>query len=211
MNKLTILEFPDPRLRTRATPVEGVDDDLRAGFPSLTEERTFDLTADWQRVPMRDSIRDRLRRAGQGEVPATMWAEVLSPDNQPDHWDVIEGQGSLFHPGYSGVTLGLLHGSQPDALILCHDASRREILDVAGHYPIPPLEVFIDRLLAAARVTNSRCEFAGISVNTTSLNDPDRSEYLANLEQQHDLPAVDPAATGMRRIADYLLRDGGPS
>ncbi len=156
--------------------------------------------------------------AGEGiaidAVPADFIAgaaEVLSPDNRPDHWDVIEGQGSLFHPSYAGVTLGLLHGSQPDALVLCHDASRREILDVADHYPIPPLEDFIDRVLAAARVTNPHCEFAGISVNTTTLNDADRSAYLANLEQRYKLPAVDPVATGMRRIADYLLRSRGSS
>ena len=54
-------------------------------------------------------------------------AEVLSPDNADDHWDVIEGQGSLYHPGYAAVTLGLMHGSQPDAFVVCHEAGRTMI------------------------------------------------------------------------------------
>ena len=62
-------------------------------------------------------------------------AEWLSPDAAPSHWDVIEGQGSLFHPAYAGVTLGLVHGSQPDVLVLCHDLARREIADFPG-FPI---------------------------------------------------------------------------
>ena len=64
--------------------IRTVDDDLRASFPELTSERGFDLTADWRRVPMRESIRDRLRRAGQGEVPTTMWTEVLTAEDVDD-------------------------------------------------------------------------------------------------------------------------------
>ena len=50
--------------------------------------------------------------------------EILSPDNEEDHWDIIEGQGSLFHVSYSGVTMALIHGGQPDHIILCHEPTR---------------------------------------------------------------------------------------
>ena len=83
-------------------------------------------------------------------------AEVLSPDNDDDHWDVIEGQGSLWSPSYSGVTLGLLHGSQPDALVVCHDAARTNILDVFGDYPIPELDEVVDDALRLARRSASK-------------------------------------------------------
>ena len=76
-------------------------------------------------------------------------AEALSPDNAPEHWDVIEGQGALFHPAYAGVTLGLLHGSQPDALVLCHDPSR-ESIEGYPEFPIPELQDAIDRYVEAA-------------------------------------------------------------
>lgn len=132
-------------------------------------------------------------------------AEALSPDNDQDHWDVIEGQGSLLHPSYSGVTLGLLHGSQPDALVLCHDASRATIHDVEGYFPIPPLDEFIDFVLSAARISNSACVIAGISINTSMLSAEERTACLAELRSRLDLPVVDPVATGMRPIADFLL------
>lgn len=131
-------------------------------------------------------------------------AETLTPDNADDHWDVIEGQGSLIHPAYAGVALGLIHGSQPDALVLCHDAGREQILDVAGYFPIPPLSEFLDKVLSAARLTNPHCICAGISVNTSMLSQEERIRYLSNLQDEHRVPVVDPLATGVQPIADFL-------
>ena len=71
-------------------------------------------------------------------------AELISPDNDRNHWDVIEGQGSLFHPGYSGVALGLLHGSQPDAFVICHDATRT-VVSGWEHYTLPSIREAIDQ------------------------------------------------------------------
>ncbi|MGI9235689.1 MAG: DUF1611 domain-containing protein [Woeseiaceae bacterium] len=133
-------------------------------------------------------------------------AETLSPDNEGDHWDIIEGQGSLLHPSYAGVTLGLIHGSQPDALLLCHDASRVKIADIAAEFSIPPLADYLAQVLAAARTTNRDCICVGICVNTSSMTDEDRIAYLSNLARQFNLPVVDPVATGVGPVADFLLR-----
>jgi uncharacterized NAD-dependent epimerase/dehydratase family protein len=132
-------------------------------------------------------------------------AEELSPDNDVDHWDVIEGQGSLQHPSYAGVTLGLIHGSQPDAVVLCHDPGREGILGLEGVFPVPAIEKVIGMVLLAARTTNPDCYCAGISVNTSAMNDDDRAAFLGDLEKRYALPCVDPIATGMGAIADRLL------
>lgn len=136
-------------------------------------------------------------------------AEMLSPDNAHDHWDVIEGQGSLLSPSYSAVTLGLLHGSQPDAIVLCHDASRTRILDAVGEYPIPELDEVIDDALRLARRVNPKCFCAGVSVNTSSLSDFERDTYLSGMQADLALPCVDPIATGMSPIANFMLRVTG--
>jgi len=133
-------------------------------------------------------------------------AEELSPDNDADHWDVIEGQGSLLNPSYSGVSLGLLHGSQPDAIVLCHDAERLKIDDCGGDYPIPELDEVIDDALRMARLTRSQCFCAGVSVNTSKMNDFDRDNYLSGLQSELGLPCIDPIATGMSTIASFLLK-----
>ena len=132
-------------------------------------------------------------------------AEVLSPNNNPDHWDVIEGQGALLHPSYAGVALGLIHGSQPDAVVLCHDAGRDEILGLEGCFPVPPIDEVIDMVVRAARVTNPGCSCVGISVNTSTMTDDERNAYLADLESKYGLPCADPVATSMAAIADALL------
>lgn len=137
-------------------------------------------------------------------------AELLSPDNDDNHWDVIEGQGSLMHPAYAGVTLGLIHGSQPDALLLCHDASRTSIKDVDGHFPIPPLEDVLAQALSAARLTNPNCLCTGVCINTSSMHESDRVQYLSGLQEQLGIPAVDPVASGIGPVTDFLLENVSP-
>lgn len=131
-------------------------------------------------------------------------AECLSPANAPAHWDVIEGQGALFHPGYAGVTLGLIHGSQPDAIVLCHDPSRTTIEDLP-HMPIPPLEVAIARYLDAARLTNPAVFCAGLSINSSSLGDHAWRAYQSELMTAHGVPVCDPMRGGIEAIARRLL------
>jgi uncharacterized NAD-dependent epimerase/dehydratase family protein len=131
-------------------------------------------------------------------------AEQLSPDNSADHWDVIEGQGSLFHPAYAGVTLGLLHGSQPDALVLCHDPSRRTI-DEYPDFPIPNLQVAIDDYLRAGRLTNPAIRCVGLSINSSSLSDAACTEYFRRLTAELGLPVCDPVRTGVDVLAAALL------
>ena len=133
-------------------------------------------------------------------------AETLSPDNDDDHWDVIEGQGSLLNPSYSGVSLGLLHGSQPDAIVLCHDVARLEIDETGGDYPIPELDEVIDDALRMARRVRRNCFCAGVSINTSSLSDFDRDIYLSKMQDHLGIPCVDPVATGMTPIANFLLK-----
>lgn len=130
-------------------------------------------------------------------------AELISPDNDDDHWDVIEGQGSLFHPGYSGVSLGLLHGSQPDAFVLCHDATRTVICGWE-HYDLPSIEDCIDQHVLVGSRTNPDIRCVGISVNTSKLPTDERSAYLANLSEETGLPCVDPLIDGCGAIVEHI-------
>ena len=129
--------------------------------------------------------------------------EVLAPDNEVSHWDIIEGQGSLFHPSFAGVTMGLIHGAQPDALVLCHEPTRTHMRGLPD-YSIPDLQVCMDACLAAARLTNPAARFVGVSVNTAKLDEAEALQVLAEIEASLGLPAVDPVRQGVGRLLEQL-------
>ncbi|PYG28551.1 N-acetyltransferase DgcN [Pelagimonas varians] len=129
--------------------------------------------------------------------------EYLTPDNEEDHWDMIEGQGSLFHISYSGVTMALVHGGQPDALILCHEPTREHMRGLPG-FSLPSLEELRDTALPLARKSNPACQVVGISVNTQHLSEEDAVAYMAQVEDRMGLPTVDPYRHGAGRLVDAL-------
>jgi len=129
--------------------------------------------------------------------------EYLTPDNDDDHWDLIEGQGSLFHVSYSGVTMALVHGGQPDALILCTEPTRSHMRGLP-EYQQPSLEVLRDTALTLARVGNPNCQVVAVSVNTQHLSEADALGYMAEVEARMGLPTVDPFRQGAARLVDAL-------
>jgi len=129
--------------------------------------------------------------------------EWLTPDNDDDHWDMIEGQGSLFHVSYSGVTMALIHGGAPDALILSHEPTRRHMRGLPG-YGMPSLEALRDLALPVARIANPKAEVVGISINTAALSEDEALSHLADVEKRMGLPAVDPFRQGAGRLCDAL-------
>ena len=129
--------------------------------------------------------------------------EYLTPDNDVDHWDHIEGQGSLFHVSYSGVTMALVHGGQPDALILGHEPTRLHMRGLP-EYQQPSLEELRDMALPLARVGNPGCQVVGISVNTQHLGSDEAITYLEEVEERMGLPTVDPIRIGAGRLVEAL-------
>jgi len=116
----------------------------------------------------------------------------------------VEGQGSLVHPLYSGVTLGLVHGSVPHAFVLCHAAGATEIEGSPGH-PIPPLTELIElheRISLPARKATVVC----IAVNTAAIaSDEDARAAIQEIGQETGLPADDPVRFGAHHLLDALL------
>ena len=133
-------------------------------------------------------------------------AELLSPAAAPDHWDVIEGQGSLLHPAYAGVSLGLLHGSQPDAFVVCHDPTRAGILGYEW-MPLPSIEAVIAQTVALGRVTNPDIRCVGVSLNTGRMDEGAAAAEIARTADRLGLPAADPLRGGaaFARLVDACL------
>ena len=129
--------------------------------------------------------------------------EFLSPENDVDHWDIIEGQGSLFHPSFAGVSMGLLHGAQADALIMCHEPTRTHMRGLPD-YALPSIDDCMEANLRAASLTNKNVRFAGLSINTSKMNAGDADGYLKDLSREFDMPAVDPFRAGVGPIVDNL-------
>ena len=138
-------------------------------------------------------------------------AEMISPPAADDHWDVIEGQGALTHPSFAGVSLGLLHGSQPDALVLCHDASRTHILglETTQSYPLLSLTETMRVNLEMAHRVNPAARVVGVSVNSSAVAPDSRQGILAQYEAETGLPAVDPIIDGTARIVDRIAEEFG--
>lgn len=129
--------------------------------------------------------------------------EWLSPDNDDDHWDIVEGQGSLSHPSFAGVTTGLIHGAQPDALVLCHEPTRTHMRGLPS-FPIPDLRECMDAALRVASLTNPNARFIGAAINTSKLGEREARDYLKKTEQELGMVTVDPLRDGVARIVDIM-------
>lgn len=178
---------------TQALNIRGIDTDFRA-----TGQTGIMIAG--QGVPIDTVVADFIAGA----------AEVVSPANLNHHWDIIEGQGSLFNPSYAGVSLGLLHGSQPDAIVVCHDPTRK-VIDTARHLPLPSVKACIDLHLRCARLTNPQVCCVGVCVNTSSLSAEETAAYLTELSAELGVPCVDPIKDGCEVIVDRMIDQFGNS
>ena len=134
-------------------------------------------------------------------------AEMLSPAAPDDHWDVIEGQGSLLHPGYAGVSLALLHGSQPDVFVVCHDPTRERMLGDEA-FAVPSVDEIIDITVRLGSRTNPAIRAGGISLNTAMLSEDDARDLMERESARLGLPVADPMRGGaeFERLVDACVR-----
>ena len=132
-------------------------------------------------------------------------AEWISPDSDADMWQVVEGQGSLFHPSFAGVSLGLLHGSQPDAFVVCHETTRTHMRNVKQ--PLPSVQDVIDLTITCGKLTNPGIRCVGIAVNTHALDEATAASTIDEIAQAHGLPAVDPIRNGVVAIVTRLKQE----
>lgn len=204
-------EYPiatgEKRSGKRCLPV-GTDCSVGKMYTALAMER--EMKARKMKATFRATGQSGILITGEGvpvdAVVADFMAgavEWLSPDNDPDHWDLIEGQGSLFHVSFSGVTMALIHGGQPDALILCHEPTRTHMRGLPG-FGLPTLEALRDLSLQTARIVNPHCKVVGISINTAAMSEAEAKTYLSHVEERMELPTVDPYRQDAARLVDAL-------
>lgn len=129
--------------------------------------------------------------------------EKICPPNDADHWDIVEGQGSLFHASFAGVSLGLLHGAQPDALVLCHEPTRSHMRGLPD-FELPGLKRCIELNETMGKIVNPDCRVIGVSVNTSGLPADRQDAYLEEVEKDLGLPTVDAFRQGAGRLVDAL-------
>jgi uncharacterized NAD-dependent epimerase/dehydratase family protein len=130
--------------------------------------------------------------------------EQLAPARHDEGWDVIEGQGSLFHPSFAGVSMGLLHGAQPEAIVLCHRPGRDHMRGIPGR-SLPDLGECLERNLEAARLTSPDVRAAGICLNTSGMEPEEALRLCDRIADRLDLPTTDPIAFGVGPIIEELL------
>lgn len=130
--------------------------------------------------------------------------EVLAPARDDGGWDMIEGQGSLYHPSFAGVSTGLLHGAQPEAIVMCHDPSRSTMRGISSR-PLPDLRECLDANLQVARLTAPDVRAVGICMNTSRLDADEARRLCARTADALGLPCTDPMTMGVEPILDELL------
>lgn len=163
-------------------------------------------------VPLDRVIGDFM--AGALEVCIQDEIEIVQQENPhaDSHWLFVEGQGSLGHPAYSGVTLSLVHGSNPDMMVLCHKAG----LETVGNYPqlkLPPLTEIITRYETAAGWIRPgaphSAKVIAISVNTSALDEAEARAYLDQLAIETGLPVTDPVRWGVENVLAAIRAEEG--
>jgi uncharacterized NAD-dependent epimerase/dehydratase family protein len=186
----------------------GTDCALGKKYTALAIER--ELIAQGKKATFRASGQTGIMISGAGiPIDAVVAdfvsgaAEVLSPENDADHWDIIEGQGSIFHPGYAAVSMGLLLGSQADAFVVCHQAGRTHISGWPD-FKVPTIHEVIERTIEIGKQTNPDIHCVGLSINTSKLGEHEAKDFLASLENVFGLQATDPIRFGVENIVRTL-------
>ncbi len=197
----------DKRTGKRLLPV-GTDCSCGKMYTALAIER--EMQKQGMKATFRATGQTGILIAGEGvSVDAVVadfisgTVEVIAPANEPDHWDIIEGQGSLFHASYAGVSTGLLHGSQPDLLVLCHEPTRTHMRGLP-HFPLPEFEECMEANLKVASLTNPNVRFVGAAIDTSRLDEDKALGFIEETQKRLGLPAVDPVRTGVTAIINEL-------